>query len=172
MNDNNTPQRIPVLVGQALAWLNKMGISYTFEPSGNFWKFEYDGLYMFIMNDVGDNELGLYGPAFIDLPECLRDADTYKMVFDFTISYLKDVDSQYDYEHVVDDFCTVSNWWISSHPKLKLYKRHFINCLKEMHQAQIDFCTCLRGSYEVLFAMPEEVMREITNEHKTTDGDE
>lgn len=37
------PKNIPLTVGQALAWLDKMKIAYRYVPDADLWEFVYDG---------------------------------------------------------------------------------------------------------------------------------
>lgn len=59
------PKNIPLTVGQALTWLDKMKIAYRYVPDADLWEFVYDGLYLLLMNECKDNELGIYAPIFI-----------------------------------------------------------------------------------------------------------
>ncbi len=43
------PKHIPSIVGQALAWLDKMKIAYRYVPDADLWEFVYDGLYLLMI---------------------------------------------------------------------------------------------------------------------------
>lgn len=103
------PNHIPSIVGQALAWLDKMKIAYRYVPDADLWEFVYDGLYMLLMNDCNDSEFGLYAPMVITDTD---DEEIRKMVYECSVpSIEQELSSNCDFGYHSEGLCHVSQWW-------------------------------------------------------------
>lgn len=167
---NNSPKHIPAVVKQALAWLDKMEIEYRYIPDAQFWEFVYDGLYLLLMNDCADNEIGIYAPVLITDSE---DEEIRKMVYECSEPVIKmEFTSNYDCGYDGGGVCHVAQWWGSKCEKPSLSKKVFVGQLKEMHDCQLKLHFILHCTYEGMFNPPREVMEEIFSNIKNEEIDE
>lgn len=166
----NTPEKVPAIVRQALNWLDRMGIAYRYIPDAQLWEFVYDGLYMLLMNDCNDNEFGLYAPVLITDTD---DEEIQKMVYECSVpSIEQELSSNCDFGYHGEGLCHIAQWWGIESKNPRLTKKVFVEKLKEMHGFQIEMHFILHGTYEGLFNPPPEVMREIFKDLKFDESDE
>lgn len=129
------PNHIPLIVGQALTWLNKMKIAYRYVPDADLWEFVYDGLYMLLMNECEDNEFGLYAPMVITDTD---DEEIRKMVYECSVpSIEQELSSNCDFGYHGEGLCHVAQWWGIQSKNPRLTKKVFVEKLKEMHDFQV-----------------------------------
>lgn len=129
------PNHIHSIVGQALAWLDKMKIAYRYVPDADLWEFVYDGLYMLLMNDCNDSEFGLYAPMVITDTD---DEEIRKMVYECSVpSIEQELSSNCDFGYYGDGLCHVAQWWGIQSKNPRLTKKVFVEKLKEMHDFQV-----------------------------------
>lgn len=164
------PNHIPLIVGQALVWLNKMKIAYRYVPDADLWEFVYDGLYMLLMNECEDNEFGLYAPMVITDTD---DEEIRKMVYECSVpSIEQELSSNCDFGYHGEGLCHVAQWWGIQSKNPRLTKKVFVEKLKEMHDFQVKLHFILHCTYEGMFNPPAEVMQEIFKNIKSDESDE
>lgn len=164
------PNHIPSIVGQALAWLDKMKIAYGYVPDADLWEFVYDGLYMLLMNDCNDSEFWLYAPMVITDTD---DEEIRKMVYECSVPSIEhELSSNCDFGYHGDGLCHVAQWWGIQSKNPRLTKKVFVEKLKEMHDFQVKLHFILHCTYEGMFNPPAEVMQEIFRNIKSDESDE
>lgn len=168
--ESKKPKHIPIVVSQAIAWLDKMKIAYRYIPEAQLWEFVYDGLYMLLINECEDNEFGLYAPMLITDTD---DEEIRKTVYECSTGILEmEVSSNCDYGYDGDGICHIAQWWGIQSKNPRLTRKVFEEKLKEMHEYQIKMHFILQGTYESMFNPPSEVMREIFKDLKTDEANE
>lgn len=159
------PKNIPLTVGQALTWLDKMKIAYRYVPDADLWEFVYDGLYLLLMNECKDNELGIYAPIFITDSD---DEEIQKMVYECSVPTIEmELSSNCDFGYDGNGLCHISQWWKTQSEKPHLTRKVFVAKLTEMHNQQLKLHFILHCTHECMFNPPEEVMKEIFRDHNT-----
>lgn len=169
--DKNIPDHTPIIVGQALAWLTKMGIAYRYVPNAQSWEFIYDGLYLLIANECEANELGIYAPMLITDSD---DEEIQRMVYEWSLPVIEnEFSSNCDFGYNGEGLCHGCQWLGIRGQKPHLTKKTFVEKLNEMHELQLKLHFILQCTYEFMFNPPPEVMNEILkDQHKTKDNDE
>lgn len=165
--ETNLPESTPDIVGQALACLDRMDIHYRYRSDAGLWEFLYDGLYLLLLNDCKDNELGIYAPVFIVDSE---DEEIRKMVYECSESAIEmELSSGCDFGYDGDGVCHVAGWWEFQCEKPRLTLKEFEAKLEEIHERQLKICCILHETYEMMFNPPGEVIEEILK-NKTKDN--
>lgn len=174
MGQPKIPDKIPVLVSQALHWLDTMKIPYSFCDEAKMWQFKYDGTFISIPNDIDDREIGFHTIVFYE--EELKDEEVQKMVFDFAKMLVKDDPEFADAEipYMSEGFGNLSTWHGISTPKYKpcLFKKKLIEFLDHIADLQLKFCLMCDAAYEALFNPPAEVLREALGETDNAENNE
>lgn len=133
--ESKKPKHIPIVVSQAIAWLNKMKIAYRHIPEAQLWEFVYDGLHMLLINECEDNEFGLYAPMLITDTD---DEEIRKTVYECSTGILEmELSSNCDYGYDGDGVCHIAQWWGIRGKNPRLTRKVFEEKLKEMHENQI-----------------------------------
>lgn len=162
--DNKIPQHIPIVVRQALSYLDKMKIEYRYIPEAQLWEFVYDGLYLLLINECEDNEFGLYAPMLITDTD---DEEIRKTVYECSTGILEmELSSNCDYGYDGDGVCHIAQWWGIHSNNPRLTRKVFEEKLKEMHGYQVKMHFILQATYEGMFNPPPEVLREIFKDLK------
>ncbi len=165
--DKNNPKHIPIVVSQALAWLDKMRVTYHYIPDSGLWVFEYEGLDLLLWNDVNENEFGLYAPVLITDSD---DEEICKMVYECSVSVIEmELSSNCDFGYDGNGLCHVAQWWGIESTKPRLTRKVFEEKLKEMHDCQLKLHFILHCTYESMFNPPAEVVDEILKHNTITD---
>lgn len=168
--ENNSPKHIPNIVKQALAWLDRMKISYRYIPEAQLWEFVYDGLYLLLMNDCENNEFGIYAPMFITDDD---DEEIRKMVYECSKPIIEmEFSDNCEVAYDGDGVCHLAQWWGFKCEKPRLTKKVFVEKLKEMHDCQLTLHLILHCTHEGMFNPPREVMEEIFKNISTDETDE
>lgn len=157
MESKKTPNDIPVIVGQAIDWVKKMGLPCRYLKDGDWWEIFYKKTYILIPNDVEDNEIGFITCA---IAKGEPDEEICKMVFDFAVTTSKDELKDCDVMYIANGLCQVSQWWQTG-GRLKLYKCRLIEKLDELLKMQQTFWIHLSLAYDALFNPPKEILDEI-----------
>lgn len=166
----NIPEHIPNIVGQALAWLDKMKIAYRYIPDAKLWEFTYDGLYLLLMNDCEDNEFGIYAPMLITDTD---DEEICKMVYECSLPTIEmELSQNCDFGYHGEELCHIAQWWGINSSKPRLTKKAFVAKLKEMHEYQLKLHFILHCTYEGMFTPPREVMEGILKYAEIENNDE
>lgn len=166
----NKPEYTPSTVRQALAWLDKLNISYHYVPEAHLWEFIYDGLYLLLLNDCKDNEFGIYAPMLITETD---DEEICKIVCDVTFpmcekEFSPDCNIGYD----GNGMCHIAQGWFIESKRPHLTKKTFVEKLNEMHDYQLKLHFALQLTYEGMFNPPREVMEEIFKNLNNEESDE
>lgn len=165
MNENNEPVRTSYVVGQALAWLDKLNIPYRYAPEANLWEIVYEGRYLLLINDSEDNEMGIMAPVYISESDDERIQD---MVYECSVPILEsELSPDCDFCYHGNGLCRVSQWWVSRREQPRLTKKFFSEKLKEMHDTQLRFGLILRCVYEAMFNTPREKVEEVLRDLRT-----
>lgn len=175
MEQQERPDKTPTLVGQALHWLDKMKIPYTYCKEADMWQFKYDNAFISIPNGIDDREIGFI--TIVCYEDELKDEEIQKMVFDFAVMLVKDEPDFKNAEisYMSEEFGNISTWYGISNPKYKprLFKKKLIEFLDEISKLQLKFCLMCDVAYEALFNPPAEVIHEAlgdTNEFVNEDN--
>ena len=172
MKEQERPDKTPTLVCQALHWLDKMKIPYSYCKEANMWQFKYDNAFISIPNDIEDREIGFITIAYYED----EDEEIQKMVFDFAVMLVKDEPDFKNAEisYMSEGFGNISTWYGISNPKYKprLFKKKFIEFLDEISKLQLKFCLMCDVAYEALFNPPAEVIREALGETDIPESNE
>lgn len=174
MEQPKIPDKIPILVSQALHWLDTMKIPYTFCEDAKMWQFNYNGIFISIPNDIDDREIGLI--SIVCYEDESNDQEIQKMVFDFAVMLVKD-DSDFanvEINYMSEGFGNLSLWYGIKNPKNKsrLFKKKFIEILDRISKLQLKFCLMCDAAYEALFNPPAEVLREALGGTDNTENND
>lgn len=162
--------RIPIVVRQALSWLDRMKITYSYVPGAQLWEFVYGGLYLLLINDCEDNEFGLYAPMLITDTD---DEEIRKIVYESSTDILEmELSSNCDYGYDGEGVCHIAQWWGIQSKNPRLTRKVFEEILKEMHEYQIKMHFILKVTYEAMYNPPPEVLREIFKDPNPNESDE
>lgn len=166
MEQQERPDKIPALVGQALHWLDTMKVPYTFCKEPEMWQFSYKETLISIPNDIDDREIGFIAIVFYE--DELKDVEIQKMVFDFAVMLVKEAPdfANAEINYMSEGFGYISTWYGITNPKYKprFFKKKFIEFLDNICDLQLKFCLMCDAAYEALFNPPAEVLREALGE--------
>ena len=160
------PDYTPSAVRQALAWLGKMEIACRYVADAGLWEFVYDGLYLLLINDCADDELGIYAPMLI------TDSDNEQIrqiVYECSVPAIEaEFSPDCDFGYQGDGLCHVARWWTLTGAGRRLTKKALVGRLKEMRDAQLRLHFILHGTYEGMFNSPKEVLEDIFKRNSET----
>lgn len=166
MEQPKKTDKIPILISQALHWLDTMKIPYTYCKEAEMWQFTYHKTFLSIPNDIDDREIVFYAIVFYE--DELKDEEIQKMVFDFAIMLVKDNPefAAAEINDMSEGFGFLSTWYGISNPKYKprLFKKKLIEFLDEICKLQLEFSLMCDVAYEALFNPLVEVLREALGE--------
>lgn len=166
----NRPKHIPVVIGQALAWLDKMKIEYRYIPEAELWEFLYNSLYLLLMNDCEEDEFGIYAPVLITDSD---DEEICKMVYECSLPTIEmKLTDNCDFGYHGEGLCHIAQWWGYKSAKPRLTKELFVEKLKEMHEYQLKLHFILHCTYECMFNPPREVIEDIFKDLKSDETNE
>lgn len=174
MEQPKIPDKIPILVSQALHWLDTMKISYTYCEEAKMWQFKYNGTFISIPSDIDDREIGFM--TIVHYEDELKDEEIQKMVFDFAVMLVKN-DPEFEDAVILymsEGFGNLSTWYGISNPKYKprLFKKKLNEFLDQIVDLQLKFCLMCDVAYEALFNPPAEVIREALGETDKPENNE